>query len=379
MREFLLVVFFTIFPVLAHGATYYVAKTGSDSNSCANAQSQSTPKLTINAGAACLSGGDTLIVKAGSYTESLINNLPSGTAGSPTVLKSEVNHGAVMFTDATGTANWCTICLQNKSYITIDGMVLDGSHTDHAAHVYIYGTSDHIVVQNNEIRFGNGHCNSTDNPMGIATGPATPMSSFIVVRNNDIHHISINVPGGCAFYGYGMYFYPTDSLVEGNDIHDNASYGIHNYNGASLSYALRNVYRNNKIHDNGFIAGQAGILYASGGSDNQFYNNIVYNNATFGVQVSGFGVTASNNTLYNNTFYGNGLECIRLGSSSGGGPVNTTIRNNICYGNGTDDVVTAASDTTGTVSDHNLLGTNPLFVNASLTVRPNLEVNRRLR
>ena len=30
MRKFLLVMFFTMFPVLAHGATYYVAKTGSD-------------------------------------------------------------------------------------------------------------------------------------------------------------------------------------------------------------------------------------------------------------------------------------------------------------------------------------------------------------
>src|SRR4029453_83361 len=32
------------------GRTYYVAKSGSDSNSCAQAQNQSTPKLTIGAG-----------------------------------------------------------------------------------------------------------------------------------------------------------------------------------------------------------------------------------------------------------------------------------------------------------------------------------------
>ena len=35
-----------------YGKTYYVAKTGSDSNSCAQAQNQSTPKLTIAAGLA---------------------------------------------------------------------------------------------------------------------------------------------------------------------------------------------------------------------------------------------------------------------------------------------------------------------------------------
>ena len=34
MKKLLLVIFFTIVPVLAHGGTYYVAKTGSDNNSC---------------------------------------------------------------------------------------------------------------------------------------------------------------------------------------------------------------------------------------------------------------------------------------------------------------------------------------------------------
>src|SRR5262245_12116041 len=96
MRKSLLVIFFTIFPVLAHGATYYVAKTGSNSNSCANARSQSTPKLTINAGAGCLNAGDTLIVKSGVYNEALNDVIPSGIAGNPTIVKSEVQYGAVI-------------------------------------------------------------------------------------------------------------------------------------------------------------------------------------------------------------------------------------------------------------------------------------------
>ena len=33
MKKLLLVIFFTIVPILAHGGTYYVAKTGSDNNS----------------------------------------------------------------------------------------------------------------------------------------------------------------------------------------------------------------------------------------------------------------------------------------------------------------------------------------------------------
>ena len=74
------------------GNVYYVAKTGSDSNSCAQAQSQSTPKLTIQAGIGCLSAGDTLFVRAGTYAE-LINTtkftIPSGTAGKPITIQSQ--------------------------------------------------------------------------------------------------------------------------------------------------------------------------------------------------------------------------------------------------------------------------------------------------
>src|SRR6266545_2627394 len=50
-------------------ATFYVAKTGSDFNSCGQAQSQSTPRLTVRTGAECLTPGDTLYIKSGIYSE----------------------------------------------------------------------------------------------------------------------------------------------------------------------------------------------------------------------------------------------------------------------------------------------------------------------
>ena len=65
---------------VAHAATYYVSKAGSDSNSCAQAQSTATPKLTIAAGISCLTGGgDTLLVRVGIYDEG-ISSVPSGTS-----------------------------------------------------------------------------------------------------------------------------------------------------------------------------------------------------------------------------------------------------------------------------------------------------------
>ena len=71
MNRFLVAFLALMTPALTHGATYYVAKTGSDSKSCTQAQSASTPKLTIKAGLACLKGGDTLIIKAGTYNEGI--------------------------------------------------------------------------------------------------------------------------------------------------------------------------------------------------------------------------------------------------------------------------------------------------------------------
>src|SRR5262245_39434878 len=56
---------------VAHAATYYVAKGGNDSNTCAQAQSTSTAKLTIAGGLKCLVAGDTLFVRAGNYDEGI--------------------------------------------------------------------------------------------------------------------------------------------------------------------------------------------------------------------------------------------------------------------------------------------------------------------
>ena len=66
----------------ASQTTYYVSTSGSDGRSCAQAQSQSTPKLTLNNAVGCLRAGDTLFVRGGVYEEWLLVNVPSGTSWS---------------------------------------------------------------------------------------------------------------------------------------------------------------------------------------------------------------------------------------------------------------------------------------------------------
>src|SRR5438552_8218292 len=82
----LLAIGFVLIPALAHSTTYYVATTGSDTNTCTQAQDSSTPKRTVNAALNCLGtaagagAGHTVQVAPGTYVETIDNNLPGGTS-----------------------------------------------------------------------------------------------------------------------------------------------------------------------------------------------------------------------------------------------------------------------------------------------------------
>src|ERR1043166_4045375 len=82
--------------VRASGATLYVSTSGNDSNS----GTSSAPLRTIVKAYSLASGGTTIIVKAGTYTDYNsgwgIHLGKSGSSSSPITLKSEVPGGAVI-------------------------------------------------------------------------------------------------------------------------------------------------------------------------------------------------------------------------------------------------------------------------------------------
>ena len=66
----------------AGALTYHVSTGGHDSNSCAAAANVTTPRRTIQSAIGCLSAGDTLLIHAGTYDESLSSGAvryPAGT------------------------------------------------------------------------------------------------------------------------------------------------------------------------------------------------------------------------------------------------------------------------------------------------------------
>ena len=145
--------------------------------------------------------------------------------------------------------------------------------------------------------------------------------------------------------------------MDGVRIYNNAHYGIHNYDEPLA--ANRNVFRNNIVYNNGVLSNSGcGILY-TGGQDGVVHNNIVYGNPGGGICV-GHGGTAANIIVYNNTIVGNagndGFAALLLQTGSG-----HVVRNNISWNNGFSNYL----DHTAATFDHNLIGINPLFVNAA--------------
>ena len=64
-----------------NAATYYVSTSGDDRQTCTAAQDVNTPKRSVNGGIGCLSGGgDTLLIRAGTYAEQIGPNIASGSS-----------------------------------------------------------------------------------------------------------------------------------------------------------------------------------------------------------------------------------------------------------------------------------------------------------
>src|SRR6266446_8721989 len=68
MKQLLLVLVLIMFPVLAQSATYYVAQSGGNNS---NPGSQSAPFQTIQKCANVAGAGDTCLVRAGTYRETV--------------------------------------------------------------------------------------------------------------------------------------------------------------------------------------------------------------------------------------------------------------------------------------------------------------------
>src|SRR6266568_2449772 len=135
LKRLLIATCFVIVPALAHSTTYYANVTGSDNNTCTQAQNSSTPKRTINAALNCLGtaagagAGHTVQVAPGTYVEAINNNLPGGTSWSAPFTLKATTIGTVTLQPPPGALRCMLIARATSQYAIISGIVCDGVNT----------------------------------------------------------------------------------------------------------------------------------------------------------------------------------------------------------------------------------------------------------
>jgi parallel beta-helix repeat protein len=378
-----------------YATKYYVATTGNNNYTTAQAQNLATPWKTIQKAANTLVAGDTVYIRVGTYKEQ-ITPKNSGNA-SKYIIYTTYPGETVIVDGASLTFTWAGMFeIQNRSYILISGFrVINspafGIHVSNSNNIkilnnYTYNTrnsgvrmgdSDTITVDGNEIEFASNGGNQNNGIQECLSFHKTPNS---VASNNIIHN--------CGMESIDFKVASSNCRIFGNNIYNSARIGIY-VDGYSQSIDNVEIY-NNIVHDSKPVAsgsGEDGIRIGAelgvAVSNVKIYNNIIYNISMSGISVNGYTEAGypkpvySNFNIYNNTVYNIGTK---VGNPWGGvgigveGSANTgiVVRNNILSKAGNSNISVSSGGTIsnnlfdgGSASGTSAVKGNPLFVNAA--------------
>jgi len=286
MRRLLLCL--TIFAATAFANTYYVAATGSDSNS----GTETSPWLTIQHAADVAVAGDTIHVLPGTYTEQVTIS-HSGTSGSRIVFTSDTKWAALM----RGTNVCRGAFFVSGSYVDIVGFdISNGAYTCTEVVGIMLGTFDRAI--GNKIHDLPAECSSQGAAaIGTHANGYTDHdneASFNVIDNikvastctdhNHAQGIYFAVPNGKAFNNivsnvtancFTSWHSATNLVISGNTIMNcggaGVSIGADGTTGANAnSFVTDNISRNSPygFAENGTVSGT------------RFNNNVIYADTT---------------------------------------------------------------------------------------------------
>ena len=323
---FFLLVFTSISGFAQSGATFYVSKSGSDTNS----GSASAPWLTIGHAALEAQAGATVYVEAGTYNESVLF-ANSGTVSAPIVF----NGQGVAIVDGTGVA-----CCTTPTFAASNGFLCcntQGLFTIGASAGVNYLTIEGFTIQNYKTS------SKTKVPAGILIAGG---GTGINILSNTVKNIQTTAGKNGNAYGIGVFGIsatPLSVTVSGNTVTGclTGESETTTYNGNVQNFVVSNntIYNNDNIGMDaiGFEGvGPTGYDQAKNGD---VYGNLIYNNSAFknpgegnsydedGVYCDG----CTEVTFERNTLYGNDLNIEAASETAGEVSSNVIIRNNLSY------------------------------------------------
>ena len=260
----LLLLSVALLPALA--ATFHVSPHGSDATPCGQG-----PRRTITAGAACLGGGDTLIIASGTYDE-LVQVVLQGSPSAPTVLRAAPGATVVIRPTTSSNPTGGGILDIGGQYGLVEGLTVDGGWNP----ALKYGLS--VAGRGHQVRGieitrvvgqampvdGEGHhfdriCNH-DNGQYDPAGPYEGYPGFrhgAYLYQGGSGHVIENSVFARMQDGYGIQSYAGNVTIRNNVLADNRMFGIVLPGGGTT--VAGNTFARNKegtiLANNGYIDG----------------------------------------------------------------------------------------------------------------------------
>jgi hypothetical protein len=370
-------------PLLAaSGTVFYVDNSGSPR--CANTTSggsETKPWCTINYAIERMKGGDTLYVKAGTYTERVYINRPAGTASQHTTIQAYPGHKVVI--KSTGFSGSGRVKIENTSYITFNGfeitnfnqgLFVENSHDILVQHCYVHDVgqeaihvkrgSSNITIQNciihdtRRYKFnGEGIYIGTSSSDQTSSG-VNDNTNNILLKNNTI----FNTNDECIELKEGTYGVTIDGNVLSNCLLDpgitSRSWGAIDILEHENHY---NANPNHVVKNNIINTTKTAIGLHTGGS---VFNNIIYGQtgAYRGISIDNADADTYTRRILHNTI---DLPSTRAVVSSGS---TVDIRNNIGPSSAGNLAVNAAYFVNASTKDYHVVsGSAPVDTGADLT------------
>lgn len=337
----------------ASGAVYYVATTGSDSNSGTLA----APWHTIQHAATSVKAGDTINIRAGVYNEAVTPSVSGSAAAGSVTFQSYPGETAVI--DGTGlkvtNGQSGLFNISNQNYITVSGLEIRNftskSDSQVPIGIYVSGADNNIQILGNHVHNitttapANAN-NCASNALGIAIyGTQAPASiDNLTLSGNEVDHNKTGCSETVTLNGNVENF-----TVTGNLIHDNNNIGIDaiGFEGTSPQAAYDQAR-------NGVISG------------NTVYNITSYGNPDYGNEYAADGIYVDGGTnilIERNTVHDADLNVELASEHSGKLTSYITLRNNLIYHGNSNGISIGGYDSKRGGTDHCTIVNNTLYDN----------------